>query len=100
MHPYHTPTITCLMNEITRIQAALRPHLSWQGARLRVLALFLVSLFPVEKVNLHKLASVFANQAQSAVNWPSSSPRSWRGRGWLVWPDCSRSPKGSVCEHA
>ncbi|MEO1095995.1 MAG: IS4 family transposase, partial [Cyanobacteria bacterium J06638_28] len=56
------------MNEITRIQAALRPHLSWPGARLTFLSLFLVALFRVETVNLEKLASVFANRAQSASN--------------------------------
>jgi len=56
------------MTEITRIQAALRPHLSWHGARLTFLALFLVALFRVETVNLERLASVFANQAQSASN--------------------------------
>jgi hypothetical protein len=54
------------MNEITRIQAALRPHLPWHGARLTFVALFLVAVFRVETVNLDKLASVFANQAQSA----------------------------------
>jgi hypothetical protein len=69
------------MNEITRIQAALRPHLPWHGARLRFLALFLVALFRVEQVNLDKLASVFANQAQSA----SSSKRLTRFfRGFAV----------------
>lgn len=57
------------MNEISRIQAALRPHLPWHGARLRFLALFLVALFRVEEVNLDKLASVFANQAQSASSY-------------------------------
>ena len=56
------------MNEIARIQAAWRPHLSWHGARLEFLALFLVALVRVETVNLDKLASVFANRAQSASN--------------------------------
>jgi hypothetical protein len=40
------------MNEITRIQAALRPHLPWHGARLTFVALFLVAVFRVETVNL------------------------------------------------
>ena len=56
------------MNEINRIQSTLRPHLPWHGARLKFLALFLVALFRVETVNLDKLASVFANRAQSASN--------------------------------
>ena len=56
------------MNEITRIRAALRSYLSWHGARLTFLALFLVALFRVETVNLEKLASVFANRAQHASN--------------------------------
>ena len=56
------------MNEINRIQAALRPHLPWHGARLRFLALFLVAVFRVETVSLTKLATVFASRAQSASN--------------------------------
>lgn len=57
------------MNEINRIQAALRPHLPWHGARLRFLALFLVAVFRIETVNLDKLATVFASRAQSASNY-------------------------------
>ena len=57
------------MNEINRIACALRPHLNWHGARVNFLALFLVALFRVETVNLDKLASVFANRAQSASNY-------------------------------
>ena len=57
------PNLNPLMSEITRIQTALRPHLSWHGARLQFLALFLVALFRVETVNLDKLASVFAYHA-------------------------------------
>lgn len=57
------------MNEISRIQAALRPHLPWHGARLTFLALFLVALFRVETVNLDKLSSVFANRAQSTSSY-------------------------------
>jgi hypothetical protein len=56
------------MNEINRIQAALRPHLPWHGARLTFLALFLVAVFRVETVNLDKLSTVFASRAQSASN--------------------------------
>ncbi|WP_410510476.1 hypothetical protein [Nodosilinea sp. E11] len=57
------------MNEITRIQAALRPHLPWHGSQLRFLALFLVALFRVDQVNVDKLASVFANQAQFDLDY-------------------------------
>lgn len=56
------------MEEIKRIQSRLRPHLPWHGARVALLALFLVALFRVQTVNLGKLASVFANQAQSESN--------------------------------
>ncbi|MEM9156261.1 MAG: IS4 family transposase [Cyanobacteria bacterium P01_F01_bin.33] len=56
------------MHEISRIQTALRAHLPWHGARLSFLALFLVTLFRVETVNLDRLASVFANRAQSESN--------------------------------
>ena len=52
------------MPQINRLQAALRTHLPWHGARLTFLALFLVALFRVETVNLDKLSSVFANRAK------------------------------------
>ncbi|MEY3298322.1 MAG: hypothetical protein RLZZ597_1582 [Cyanobacteriota bacterium] len=45
------------MTEINRLQAALRTHLPWHGARLTFLALFLVALFRVETVNLDNLNS-------------------------------------------
>lgn len=57
------------MNEISRIQAALRPHLPWQGARLSFVALFLVALFRVQTVNLDKLSKAFANRALSDSNY-------------------------------
>ena len=52
------------MTQINRLQAALRAHLPWHGARLTFVALFLVALFRVETVNLDKLSSVFANRAK------------------------------------
>jgi hypothetical protein len=57
------------MHQISRIQATLRPHLPWHGARLTFLALFLVALFRVETVNLDKLSSVFANQAKAESSY-------------------------------
>ena len=56
------------MEEIKRIQVALRPHLPWHGARLALLALLRVALFRSQTVNLDKLASVFANRAKSESN--------------------------------
>ncbi|MFH7242571.1 MAG: hypothetical protein ACHWZW_06930 [Spirulina sp.] len=54
---------------MSRIQATLRPHLPWHGARLTFLALFLVALFRVETVNLDKLSSEFANQARAESSY-------------------------------
>lgn len=54
------------MEQITRIQRELQPHLPWDGARLRFLALFLVALFRVRTVNLSELAIGFMGRAQSA----------------------------------
>ena len=54
------------MNEINRIQAALRAHLPWHGARLTFVALFLVALFRSQTVTLDKLANVFASRATPA----------------------------------
>ena len=75
------------MNEISRIQAALRPHLPWHGARLTFLALFLIALFRVETVNLDKLASVFANRAQSESNHKRLT-RFFRGFDIDLTPGC------------
>lgn len=52
------------MEEINRLQAALARHLSWHGARLHFLALFLVALFRVRTVNLSEIATAFANHAK------------------------------------
>jgi len=57
------------MSQINGLQAALRTHLPWHGARLTFLALFLVALFRVETVNLDKLSSVFANRAKPESNY-------------------------------
>jgi hypothetical protein len=46
------------MTQINRLQAALRSHLPWHGARLTFLALFLVALFRVETVNLSRSQSI------------------------------------------
>jgi hypothetical protein len=53
------------MEEINRLQAALSPYLSWHGARLKFLALFLVALMRVRTVNLSELAVAFASRAKA-----------------------------------
>jgi hypothetical protein len=57
------------MEQITRIQRELQPHLPWHGARLNFLALFLVALFRVRTVNLSELAIGFMGRAQSASHY-------------------------------
>lgn len=57
-----------LMKEINKLQAALSPHLSWHGARIRFLALFLVALFRVRTVNLTELPGAFASRAKAESN--------------------------------
>jgi hypothetical protein len=44
------------MYQLTQIRQTLQPHLSWHGARIAFLALFLVALFRVKTVNLSALA--------------------------------------------
>ncbi|MGA7955274.1 MAG: IS4 family transposase [Gloeobacterales cyanobacterium] len=57
------------MNQITRIQQTLQPHLGWHGARVSFLALFLVAVFRVKTVNLTQLAAAFIGTAQSESHY-------------------------------
>lgn len=51
------------MDQITQLQAALRPHLPWHGARLGFLAAFLIALLRVKTVNFAELATAFGGRA-------------------------------------
>lgn len=53
-----------LMNQVTRLRSALRPHLGWHGARLSFLAAFLLALLRVKTVNFAELATAFGGKAQ------------------------------------
>ena len=53
------------MNQVTLLRDALRPHLSWHGARLSFLAAFLIALLRVRTVNLSELATGFSGKAQT-----------------------------------
>lgn len=53
------------MNQVTRLQAKLRPHLAWHGARLSFAAAFLIALFRVKTVNFSELATAFSGKAHT-----------------------------------
>lgn len=53
------------MNQVTQLRNALRPHLSWHGARLSFLAAFLIALLRVKTINFAELASAFSGKAQT-----------------------------------
>ncbi len=53
------------MNQVTLLRDALRPHLSWHGARLSFIAAFLIALLRVKTVNLSELATGFSGKAQT-----------------------------------
>lgn len=53
-----------LMNQVTLLREALRPHLAWHGARLSFLATFLIALLRVKTVNFAELASAFSGKAE------------------------------------
>jgi hypothetical protein len=53
------------MNQINLIRQTLRPHLSWHGARVTFLALFLVALVRVRTVNFVELAQDFMGTAKT-----------------------------------
>ena len=54
-----------LMNQVTLLRDALRPHLAWHGARLSFLAAFLIVLLRVKTINFAELASAFEGKAQT-----------------------------------
>ena len=57
------------MNQVTLLRDALRPYLSWHGARLSFLAAFLIALLRVKTVNLSELASGFSGKAQTSSHY-------------------------------
>jgi hypothetical protein len=57
------------MHQISLIRKTLQPHLSWHGARVGFLALFLVALFRVKTVNFSELAVGFLGKAQTESHY-------------------------------
>jgi hypothetical protein len=53
------------MNQVTQLRNALRPHLSWHGARLTFLAAFLIAVLRVKTINFAELATAFSGKAQT-----------------------------------
>ena len=49
--------------DIHSLEQILSQNLTWNRARIKFLARFLVALFQVQTVNLAKIACVFAGQA-------------------------------------
>lgn len=55
--------------DIYSFEQILAQNLSWNRARIKFLARFLVALFQVQTVNLTKIASVFAGTAKISSNY-------------------------------
>jgi hypothetical protein len=55
--------------DIYSFEQILSQNLSWNRARIKFLARFLVALFQVQTVNLAKIACVFAGSAKVASNY-------------------------------
>jgi hypothetical protein len=55
----------CSMNQINLIRTTLITHLSWHGARVTFLSLFLVTLVRVRTVNFVELAQGFMETAKT-----------------------------------
>ena len=51
------------------LEQILAENLSWNRARIKFLARFLVALFQVQTVNLTKIACVFSGKAKIASNY-------------------------------
>ncbi len=57
------------MNQVNLLRDTLKPHLSWHGARLNFLALFLIALIRVKTVNLVEIATGFRNEVKTDSNY-------------------------------
>lgn len=57
------------MHQLTMLRQALQPHLPWHGARLTLIAEFLIALLRVKTVNLTQLATGFSGRAKPASNY-------------------------------
>lgn len=57
------------MHQLTMLRQALQPNLPWQGARLTLIAEFLIALLRVKTVNLSELATGFSGRAKPASNY-------------------------------
>lgn len=55
--------------DIYSLEQILSENLSWNRARIKFLARFLVALFQVQTVNLAKIACVFAGHGKIASNY-------------------------------
>lgn len=55
--------------DIYSLEQILSKNLSWNRARIKFLARFLVALFQVQTVNLAKIACVFAGSAKIASQY-------------------------------
>ena len=55
--------------DIYSLEQILSKNLSWNRARIKFLARFLVALFQVQMVNLAKIACVFAGSAKIASQY-------------------------------
>jgi hypothetical protein len=55
--------------DIYSFEQILSANLSWNRARIKFLARFLIALFQVQTVNLAKIASVFTGRAKIASEY-------------------------------
>jgi hypothetical protein len=55
--------------DIHSLEQILSQNLSWNRARIKFLARFLVAIFQVQTVNLTKIACVFSGRAKITSNY-------------------------------
>jgi len=70
--------------DIYSFEQILAANLSWNRARIKFLARFLIALFQVQTVNLAKIASVFTGRAKIASEYKKLQRfvRFFRFRKW------------------
>ncbi len=58
-----------MSDSVSALRDVLAKHLPWHGARLSLLAQFLLALFKVRSVNLAEIATAFTGKAQTASHY-------------------------------
>ncbi len=82
------------INQVTLLRDALRPHLSWHGARLSFLAAFLIALLRVKTVNF---SNGYTNSNQLPLKSMDAQPKALLGDLYRIHDKFISSQLSPLC---